>query len=320
MNFQQQVEKHMKRLQDAIELGDSSQAALSSSDPQERANALSQLVIVNRGLKELLKQHQLLVDSQDVTVVDGPTLHRLDYDAVVSIVAPVLSSQKRVKLDKDGLHVMQLDGFKYDQKRIVEADLRRIDVAEDACTHIRNLHALKNIRLSAKAITSLEDLRGHPSLAELFISDGNRIQDFSILSSLPKLTTLGVFKSAIDDSKLQTIFMVSSLKSLDLTTNPVTSLQGIDQLSGLKHLSIWRCPVVDLKPLVDLKSLETLSMAETAVTDFSPLLRVGSLRKLHIKKEDLVDRKSSSWWGSPSKTAKVIDQLRRKGVGIIMQT
>jgi hypothetical protein len=310
----------MKRLQDAIDLGNSSQAALSSSDPQERANALNQLVIVNRGLRELLKQHQLLVPSQDVSVVEGPKLYRLDYDAVVSIIAPVLSSQKRVNLDKNGLHVMQLDGFKHDQKRIVEADLRRIDVAEDACTHIRNLHALKSIRFSAKAMTTLDDLRDHPSLAEIFISDGNQIQDFSVLSSLPKLTTLGVFKSRVDDSKLQSIFMLSSLQSLDLTSNPVESLQGINQLLALKELSIWRCPVSDLSPLAQLHHLETLSMAETATTDFSPLLSIKSLRKLHIKKDDLKSDQSSSWWRAPSKAAKVIDQLRRQGVNIITQS
>jgi hypothetical protein len=317
MSFEQQINEHLKRIQATVELGDTARGLLASTDALQRAEAFDQLVTVNHELQDLLREHKQLADSQNLPVIDGETLFRLDYEAIKELVAPDKSSKKRRVIQAQGLHVFNLEGFQHHNSRIIGADLRRHTLAGDACTHLRKLHALKTLRFSAATISSLDALKSHPSLEQLFVSEGDKIQSLAVLTTLPRLSTLALLKSKVDNAKATCIFSLSSLTSLDLSSNPLSSLHGIQALPNLEHFSLWRSPVTDLSPLASMTSLRTLSIGHLATDDLTPLLKIPNLSTLQISDKLVTRRGALAWFTRPARSEQTIELLRKKGVKVV---
>jgi internalin A len=199
----------------------------------------------------------------------------------------------------------------------VEADLRRDGLPADVCMHLRKLTELKLLQLNAPAIPSLDGLKSHPSIERLFIGEASQIQDFSVLSTLPKLSSLSIFKGKVDDTNSSAIFSLSSLTSLDLTSNPLSSLEGIERLTSLEHLSLWRSPITSLLPLTSLPSLRTISLGDIFTDDLTPLLTIPNLSTLHISSKLLANKGRFSWLTRSSTPERTVEQLRKRGVTIV---
>lgn len=84
--------------------------------------------------------------------------------------------------------------------------------------------------------------------------------DFSIIKSLPNLTTLTITQYGLDT--LDELPPIKKLKILDISGNPLSSVDGIaNKYPALVRLSIAGCPVSDLSPLGKCKKLENLYLS-----------------------------------------------------------
>ena len=156
------------------------------------------------------------------------------------------------------------------------------------------------IRLRAEGVSRYTITRLDSSRLHFYDSAGRydqRVSDISFLRSY-SLDELSLRNTQVSD--LRPLADMHSLKSLDVSFTPVTSIAVVAQLplisfwldgtrvtdltplhhTGIRDLSIRRVPVSDLSPLARMRCLRTLDCSETAVTDLSPLTNVHTLSRL----------------------------------------
>ncbi len=126
--------------------------------------------------------------------------------------------------------------------------------------------------------------------------------DLTILSYMPNLEYLCLCGNQIAD--ISPILRLTKLRELDLSANPITSVEGLQELPLLEYLSLtstdvtdvsmlWENPnlrvvlidrtlVRDLSGIGQLQQLEHLNISESLVTDPSPVYSTGQLIRLDM--------------------------------------
>ena len=90
--------------------------------------------------------------------------------------------------------------------------------------------------LEGGCYTTLSPLQNHSALRELYIYDNSELADFSIIATLPNLS------------------------SLELINLQISDLSFASRLTGLQNLGLYYCPVTDLSPLSSLPELQNVTV------------------------------------------------------------
>jgi hypothetical protein len=134
-------------------------------------------------------------------------------------------------------------------------------------------------------ITDLDLVR----LTALDASDQG-IADLQGLEHAVNLGTLDLSGNDLTtDGNLIVFSTLTSLVSLDLSDNPLGSLDPLVGITSLESLSFGLCPVSDLTPLATLVNLRRLSFPEAEVTSLEPLSDLVDLNHLEADDNEITD-------------------------------
>lgn len=101
---------------------------------------------------------------------------------------------------------------------------------------LENMPVLSVLWLEGGCYTTLSPLQNHSALRELYIYDNSELADFSIIATLPNLS------------------------SLELINLQISDLSFASRLTGLQNLGLYYCPVTDLSPLSSLPELQNVTV------------------------------------------------------------
>lgn len=134
----------------------------------------------------------------------------------------------------------------------------------------------------------LEELKAEKNAAA---ANNAADEEFKIAGSTVPLdsTSLLLVEMGLTDSDISGIGRLSSLESLSLSGNKLSSLAPLAPLSNLTFLEVSDNSIDDLAPLRDLTKLKNLYVDGNPITDFSPLHSLTSLRTLSMKNIDVTD-------------------------------
>lgn len=141
-----------------------------------------------------------------------------------------------------------------------------------------NLKQLSYLLLGCPAISDLIPLIQLKELNDLQLIGCYSAKDISPLQWLPKLRTLALFNTPIED--LTQISKLHGLEELEVHGTSIYDLTPLSGLFNLVKLTINETQVSDLTPLADLPNLKFLDVTGTPIKDFSPL---AHLQDLEIK-------------------------------------
>lgn len=132
-------------------------------------------------------------------------------------------------------------------------------------SRLAELTNLRELRLFAQPITSLEGIQHLSGLEGFEAMDCINLQDVSALYAL------------------------QNLDNITFQITPVDSIQGVQNLPRLRHLSVYNTHVTDLSALKDFDFSHTetvggfvLNIGGTAIEDLSPLAEIPALQHLNI--------------------------------------
>jgi len=222
--------------------------------------------------------------------------------AVEKIIQSGLSQIGRARLG-NGFHYQRLE---LPNKGLTSADsaakyreLKYVDLSSNQLRDVVAINKLSNLvylNVQANTISSVSALGPLPEL-QLLALDQNSISalDFPTLpklailtasknkltklsdevnSALPSLTSLDVSFNAIDVLSARSCNRFAGLKSLNLASNKIASLDGLQHCSLLQSLDLSRNRVrsfKELKYVEKLSKLTTLSLAENPLSLAAPL-------------------------------------------------
>lgn len=113
-----------------------------------------------------------------------------------------------------------------------------------------------------------------------------RIRDLRPLAALDRLERLNLAANLISlsDARLTPLAALTALESLDVSENKITDsdLESLVGLSRLAELNLSLNPIHTLEPLARLRSLRVLSVAGTEITGLDPLAKLTALERLNI--------------------------------------
>lgn len=128
-------------------------------------------------------------------------------------------------------------------------------------------------------------------------SGGNAapVEELQVAGSAVPLdsTSLVLVDMSLTDSDISDIGRLTSLESLSLSDNRLTSLDPVSSLTGLTFLQVSGNGITDLSPLRGMAKLKNLYIDGNPVTDFKPLYALTSLRTLSMKNIDVTDSQLS---------------------------
>lgn len=128
--------------------------------------------------------------------------------------------------------------------------------------------------------------------AEKTVSGNNTPdEEFQIAGSVVPLdsASLVLVEMNLTDSDISDIGRLTSLESLSLSDNRLTSLGPVSQLTGLTFLQVSGNNISDLSPIRGLTKLKNLYIDGNPVTDFKPLYALTALRTLSMKNIEVTD-------------------------------
>jgi hypothetical protein len=212
-------------------------------------------------------------------------------DAAIDILA-TMPSLKRISISYDEIT---------DAGLIKVAELNRLTnvdffkcakITDEGVVKLAQLQSLERLFLNNNPQLTRRVIRPLCSLKNLNRLELDEIQvtgqDIMDLGQLPKLETLGLSKSGVDDDSARHFVALKSLKSLTLNQTAITDA-GVAHLKGmtwLKSLGLSRNALTDraVSDLLALEDLEYLGLAATGITDagfreLSKLTRLKTLRR-----------------------------------------
>jgi hypothetical protein len=109
------------------------------------------------------------------------------------------------------------------------------------------------------------------------------------LFDCPRLASLTIWK--FDESSLGTIARAKRLRSLDISTTPLTNLDGIAHLTRLEHLTLDSLRKLgDLAPIDKVTTLTSISIGKCpALADLSGIFSLQGLKKIGLNRKASLD-------------------------------
>ncbi|KXY42906.1 internalin [Bacillus cereus] len=114
----------------------------------------------------------------------------------------------------------------------------------------------------------------------LSIYSGEGINEIAGLEYMTNLEKLTLRESNVTD--LSVISGLRHLKYLDLSSNPIESIQPVSKLENLDMLFLRDNKIADLTPLSQMKKIKILDLIGNNIKDLTPLFTVLSLEEVYL--------------------------------------
>jgi internalin A len=112
---------------------------------------------------------------------------------------------------------------------------------------------------------------------ERLVLNRTSVNDFSLLSRLPALTSLVISGAAV--TEVDEIAALTGLRSLSLVYSDITDISFVSNMTSLEELLLHNTAVSNLQPVSGLRKLRILSVGP-GVTTVAPLLGLTGLEEL----------------------------------------
>ncbi|PGM95261.1 leucine-rich repeat domain-containing protein [Bacillus cereus] len=114
----------------------------------------------------------------------------------------------------------------------------------------------------------------------LSIYSGEGINEIAGLEYMTNLEKLTLRESNVTD--ISVISKLRHLKYLDLSSNPIESIQPVSKLENLDMLFLRDNKIADLTPLSQMKKIKILDLIGNNIKDLTPLFTVLSLEEVYL--------------------------------------
>lgn len=166
-------------------------------------------------------------------------------------------------------------------------DLIELDLSSNQITDLTPLTALielTELDLSENSITDLSPLAALKNLTSLRLSRNNLTDaiDFRPLLALTKLTHLSLDRNNITDRTLETIAELTTLESLDISSNRITDVSVLATLPHLYNLDIKYNSITDFSASNLFEDLATPRLTIEQPADLERLATLTNLTKLEL--------------------------------------
>lgn len=179
---------------------------------------------------------------------------------------------------------------------------------------------ISRLSVNASELCDFDSIMGLSGLRYLRLGDGidpvvpKQVIDFSRLVNLEecvigwnkrysknlfdcqRLASLTIWK--FDENSLATIARATQLRSLDISTGPLTGLGGIEHLTRLEHLALENLRKLDdLSPIDKVASLTSISIGKCpALTDISGIYGLAALKRIALTRKNPLDELQFLTW------------------------
>ena len=136
-------------------------------------------------------------------------------------------------------------------------------------------------------LKTLSDIELMPNLAAFHIENEKKLISISQLSGRTKLTSLTLASCDLSSEDINALGSLTSLQSLDLTDNSLTSVAVLSNLPDLRYLFIGRNNIEDISAVASLENLLVLDASENTVQVIPNLST--SVESLYLSKNRISD-------------------------------
>ena len=162
------------------------------------------------------------------------------------------------------------------------SQLRKLSISFNALRSLKGLDQLPHLRYLAAyccGVTDFEDLSENKRLEKLYLQQ-NLIQELPFcLRGLQKLQHLRVDRNRV--ACIENLQACTSLKSLDLSSNKLESLEGLAGMQSLRELKVNFNFITSLKPLHALPSLKEIQIDSNRLSSLEGIQCLPTLETLH---------------------------------------
>lgn len=199
-------------------------------------------------------------------VVGLPGLKRILLDELGLKSLQILAPLKNVELLSAGQNQIASLEFAKDWEHLRTLELWRNQIED--LSPINNLLELESLTVSENRIKNLDPLMTVANLSTLQLSGNKEIQTLTAVGLLPNLKRLHLRSTNLKN--------IDSLKDLqltilDLTDNPLTTLEPLRGNAFLSQLYVSATKVTDIDAIKDMPNLSKLQLGNTAVKKFPEL-------------------------------------------------
>ena len=133
---------------------------------------------------------------------------------------------------------------------------------------LKNLTALKNLRIRTEHLSDITPLQNLTVLTELVLNN-NQISDITPLQNLTALTNLRIHNNQISD--ITPLKNLTALTELVLNNNQISDITPLKDLTALTFLGLQNNQISDVSSLEGLTALRTLYLSGNPIADHAPL-------------------------------------------------
>lgn len=169
-----------------------------------------------------------------------------------------------------------------------QPDLTVLDLSKTSISDISPLSSLKKLRhlyLGGTKVIDLSPLIGCPKLWTIDLR--NTPLENEHLSPLANLTDLGDLN--LSGTLITDVPSLAKLEYLDLSGTAITDLWPLTRLLNLRKLKLGKTFISDPSPLENLTNLEKLDLSDTLITDVSLLGNFKNLTALNLSDTAITD-------------------------------
>lgn len=112
-------------------------------------------------------------------------------------------------------------------------------------------------------------------------------EDLEIFSYMPNLEYLSICGNQLTD--ISPLLCLKNLRELDLSANPISSIEGIDSLSNLEAVYFTTTDITDPSPIWNCSNLKLVMLDSTYISDISGVERLSNLEHMNISYTDVRD-------------------------------
>lgn len=175
------------------------------------------------------------------------------------------------------------ENTKLERLKIIKCSLRAIPP-------ISNFENIIELNLAVNDISDISILRRFTNIEELNLSNNKRIENFSSLEYLSKLTSLDLCSTKFGN--LEEISDLILLKILNLSNTQIVDIKSIACLNSLEYLNLSDNQIPDLSPLQNLTNLKILCLRKFVKSELKPLISLFNLSDLFLDGNEIIDIES----------------------------